>query len=242
MSMRVATLAAAAAVGVALGACTSHAREGDEARAEREFPVGPFERIALAGSDDVVVRTGAAPSVRAEGDAEALERVEIEVRDGQLRIGSRSRGGWNWFGHSRRGVTVHVTVPSLTEAALTGSGDMRIDRVEGERFGASVTGSGDLRIDAARVRQASFSVTGSGTLRAAGSAGQAQLSLTGSGDMDLAAFETQSADVGVMGSGNARLRATQTASVSLRGSGNVSVAGGARCSVSKSGSGDVHCA
>lgn len=235
--MRLAILGAV----LVLGACTSRAQEGGGERAQRDFPVEGFDRVNLAGSHDVVVTVGGTPSVRAEGHSEALDRLDIRVEDGALRIGSRGHGGWNWFGRSR-GVTVHVTVPALRAASVAGSGDMRVDRIEGEGFDAVVAGSGDLGIDSVRVGQASFSVTGSGNLRAAGAVTQARIAVMGSGNADLEALETRAADVRVMGSGNAGLRATQRADVTLMGSGNVTVSGGAQCSVTKRGSGDVHCA
>jgi len=224
-----------------LGACTSSGHD-DEARAtgQRSFEVGGFDRIALAGSYDVVVTVGAAGSVRAEGDAERLERLEIRVEGGELRIGSRNRRGWSWGGDHGR-VVVHVGVPALTAAAVAGSGDMRIDRIEGRAFTAAVAGSGDLDIGALRVAQASFSVAGSGNVRAAGAAARAEVSIAGSGDADLGGLESRTAEVTVLGSGDARSRATESASVTLMGSGDVTVTGGARCSIEKRGSGDVHC-
>jgi len=227
---------------LALGACGSaDGQEGEASgeRGQRGFEVGAFDRISLAGSHDVVVAVGGAPSIRAEGDARALERLDIRVEDGQLRIGSRRSD--SWLGRGHRGVTVHVTVPALAAAGVAGSGAMRIDRVEGQRFEASLAGSGDLDVGALRVEQARFAIAGSGNIRAAGTAANAALSIAGSGDADLSGLESRAAEVSVMGSGDARLRATETASVSVMGSGDVTVEGGARCTVDKRGSGDVHC-
>lgn len=222
-------------------ACSAGARHGDGARAQRAFEVGAFERINLAGSHDVIVTVGGTPSVRAEGDSEALERLEIGVENGELRIANRS-GSWSWFGGRHRGATVHVTVPALIGASVSGSGDMRVDRVEGQRFSASVTGSGELDLPNVRVAEASFALTGSGGIRAAGAARRSNASLTGSGDVDLSGLETADASIALVGSGDIGVRATGTASVDLRGSGDVTVTGPARCTISKSGSGDVRCA
>jgi len=237
--MREAALAGAI---VLLGACSAGgAHEGrDRGHAQRAFEVGAFERINLAGSHDVIVTVGSAPSVRAEGDSEALERLDIGVENGELRIANRS-SGWSWFGGRHRGVTVHVTVPALTGASVSGSGDMRVDRVEGQRFSASVTGSGGLDLPNVRVAEASFALTGSGGIRAAGAARRSNASLTGSGDVDLAGLETADTSIALVGSGDIGVRATGTASVDLRGSGDVTVTGPARCTISKSGSGDVRC-
>ncbi len=209
---------------------------------QRDFPVaGAFDRIALTGSPDVVVAVGGAASVRAEGDAETLDRLEIRNENGQLQIGLRNGpGSWFNWGH-RRGVTVHITLPALAGASIAGSGGMRIDRVQGPAFSGAVTGSGDMNIASLTADQASFTITGSGDITAAGRAHQATASVTGSGDMHLGQLEAAAATLAVAGSGNIGIRATETAAIELRGSGDVNVAGPARCTISKAGSGDVHC-
>lgn len=234
----VAPLAAVAA------ACSAGARQGEEDSGEqgrRDFQVGAFESVSLEGSHDVVVTVGGEPSVRAEGDAEALEWLEIGVENGSLRISSERRSGWSWR-RNRGRVTVYVTAPSLNAAAIGGSGDMRIDRVQAERFRASIGGSGNMEIGALQARQASFSVAGSGNVRASGQAEEADVSVAGSGDLALEGLATRRADVSIVGSGDVSIRASESVDASIMGSGDVNVTGGARCNVSKMGSGDVRCA
>src|SRR5688500_1979017 len=85
---------------LALGACTSRGGEREAARAtaQRSFQVGEFQAVSLEGAQDVVVTVGGAPSVRAEGDAEQIERLDIRVENGTLKIGTR-REGWFNFRH-----------------------------------------------------------------------------------------------------------------------------------------------
>jgi Putative auto-transporter adhesin, head GIN domain len=238
------TMAIAGAI-LILGGCSAGARTSDSQHrtAQRSFTVGAFERISLSGSPDVIVTVGGgAPTVRAEGDADAVERLEIVAENGELRIGTRDGGhSWSWFSHHDRGVTIHITVPSLSGAAIAGSGGIRIDRVEGPRFAGSVTGSGDLNIAAVQAAETSFSVTGSGDIRVAGGGQRTTLSVTGSGDIDLSRMQIADATAAIVGSGDISVRATGTASVNIQGSGDVTVTGGARCSVNKAGSGDAHC-
>jgi hypothetical protein len=239
--MRVLLLAAILA---STAACTAGAQGNGEAaaRASRTFQVGAFDKIDLAGSPDVIVAVGGQPSVRAEGEAADLERLEIAVVDGELRVSMRpgSSSGWNWGSH--RGIIVHVTVPSLQAAAIRGSGDINIDRVQSPAFAATVSGSGDLDVGQLRVAgNASFNVSGSGGIRAGGGAQRTNASLNGSGDLSLAGFETTDATISLIGSGDVALRATGTAAVQLTGSGDVTIAGGARCTIAKTGSGDVSC-
>lgn len=236
--MAIASLAALAAA-CSAGAQESGRERADGSQTQRSFEVGSFDKVSLHGSHDVIVSVGGQPSVRAEGDAEQIERLDIRVEGGELRIGSRRDS--SWFGRNRGRVTVYVTVPSLSGAEIAGSGDMRIDRVEGTAFSASIAGSGDMDIAALRARQTDFDIAGSGGIRAAGAAEEAQISIAGSGNVSLDAVEMRRASVSIMGSGDVSLRASEAVSGSIMGSGDVTVRGTARCSVSKMGSGDVHC-
>jgi hypothetical protein len=232
---------------LAIAACGfgADAQEGERSHADntptqRAFQVGAFDSVSLGGHHNVVVNVGPAASVRAEGPASEIERLKIEVEDGDLHIGTKKERGW--FGSRSHGaVTVYVTTPTLTGAAIGGSGDMRIDKVEGGRFSAAIGGSGDMTIGSLRVDAADFSIAGSGNIQAAGSAGRASASIAGSGDIEIGGLESRQADISILGSGGVSIRATETADVSIMGSGDVAVSGAAKCSVSKMGSGDVRC-
>ena len=231
---------------LALTACNSaEAQRGDTASAgpatQRSYDLAGFQGVGLAGSQNVIVTVGPAYSIRAEGDAESLDRLDIRVENGTLKIGAKKNSwsvGWN---SNRPRTTVYVSVPALASAAIAGSGDMRIDRVQGQRFAASIAGSGDMDIAALRVGEAKFSIAGSGGIKAAGNAATSNISIAGSGDLDLQGLETRTASISVMGSGNVRARAMETANVSVMGSGDVNIEGSARCTVNKRGSGGVRC-
>lgn len=227
------------ALAAGCSAAQSHQATASGQQAQRAFEVGAFQSVALQGPHNVVVTVGGQPSVRAEGDTAALDMLDIHVENGRLVVATRR--GWSWSG-PRGQVTVHVTAPSLQEAAIGGSGDMRIDRVQGDRFEASIGGSGDMEIAALQAREAEFSIAGSGGIRATGSAEAAAISIAGSGDMALNALQTRRAHVSVMGSGNISVQASEAVDGSIMGSGDVTVAGAARCSVSRMGSGTVTCA
>ncbi|TFI58755.1 DUF2807 domain-containing protein [Sphingomonas parva] len=206
----------------------------------RTFQVGAFDRVALGGSHNVIVTVGGAPSVRAEGDLAVIDRLDIHVENGELSIGTKEGFSLGWKSQHKP-VTIFVTAPSLAGASIGGSGDMKIDRVSGERFAAAIGGSGDMQIQRVEVRDARFSVAGSGNIQAIGKAETGEVSIAGSGDVSLDAFEVQRAKVSVVGSGDVRARVMQSADVSIAGSGDVELSGTAKCNVSKMGSGDVRC-
>ena len=235
---------------LALAACNmgAHAEEseaggeGSGKMVQRDYQLAGFDAVGLAGSPDVIVMVGGPHSVRAEGDSEVLERLEIKVEDGTLKIGNKNRKGWsmNW-GHDRPKTRIFVTMPAIRSASVAGSGDVKIDRVQGERFNASVAGSGDIEIAQMQVGDAKFSIAGSGGIKAAGTAQSSSASIAGSGDIDTGAVQVRTASASIMGSGDIRLHASETADISIMGSGDVEVAGSAKCNVNKRGSGEVRC-
>jgi hypothetical protein len=233
---------------LALVACSmAGAQGGGERRADagpavtRNFDLAGFDAIGMAGSQDVEVRVGGGFAVRAEGDAEMIERLDIRVEDGTLKIGQKKGSYSVTWSSDRPRTRIFVSLPAIRAASLAGSGDLRIDRVQGERFDASVAGSGDIDIGQLQVAALAAKVAGSGNIKAAGTAQTSEISIAGSGDVDVGSVQSRTASASVVGSGDARIQASETANVSIAGSGDVWVTGSARCTVSKRGSGTVHC-
>ena len=227
----------------ACGAFASDSDSGTKANPSgsggtRSFDASGFSSVDLRGADDVVVTVGPAFAVRAEGPAEELDRLDIRVDGGTLRVGRELTSGWL---SSHRGVKVHVSMPSIDGASVSGSGDMTIDRAQGERFHGAVAGSGDLSIAALTTRQARLSVAGSGDVAAKGSVGSLKVSVAGSGAVDASALKATSADVSIAGSGDVSADVDGPAKVSIAGSGDANLGPRARCSTSKVGSGSAHC-
>lgn len=234
-------LKAAFAAMLLLGACGVGQRPGTVipgtgSAGQRSYQVAGFSRVELAGPYEVRVQVGGAPSVRAAGDEEALEHLEIRLDGDRLLIGTQP-GSWTSSGHA----AVSVTLPSLAAVDLAGSGDIFVGALRAPQLRAGLAGSGNIVLERIEGDAAAFEIAGSGNIRAAGQVAQTSLEVAGSGNADLSGLQAQAASVSVVGSGDAAVRATGTASVSIMGSGDVTVTGGARCSVRKMGSGNVSC-
>lgn len=208
--------------------------------AEMSFPVGQFDRVALSGSPEVTVTTGKSVGVRATGEQKALDRLDIRVEDGVLRIGSK-KGNWNRSWGSVGQIRIAVTVPMVRGVDAGGSGSVAVDRVKVPSFAATVGGSGSIRVASLDTERASFEVGGSGSIDAAGRCGDSQASIGGSGSLRLSGLKCATLTASVGGSGDIAAFASRAAKISSAGSGDVRVAGGAKCSVSKVGSGSVLC-
>lgn len=206
----------------------------------RTYAVSDFSALSLRGSDDVDVRVGTGFSVRAEGPSKELDKLKIERVGDTLRIGRKNRSGFDWGGSSEN-VTVYVTMPRIVGTTIAGSGNMTVDRVEGQRFTIDAAGSGNLNVAMLAVREAKVSMAGSGDVALKGSADRLTVDIAGSGDVDAAGVKAAGAAVNVLGSGSVRAEVNGQASVSMMGSGDVDLGKGATCSISKMGSGEVKC-
>ena len=206
----------------------------------RTYAVSDFSALALRGSDDVDVRVGTGFSVRAEGASKELDRIKIERVGDTLRIGRKKRSGLDWGGSSEN-VTVYVTMPRIVGTTIAGSGNMTVDRVEGQRFTIDAAGSGNLTVAMLAVREAKVSMAGSGDIALKGSADRLTVDIAGSGDVDAAGVKATGAAVNILGSGSVRAEVNGQASVSMMGSGDVDLGKGAKCTISKMGSGEVKC-
>lgn len=214
------------------------------APSEKTFQVTGFDEISTSGPQDVVITLGDSFAVRAEGSPEALAQLEPVVVNGRLTI--KPRDGFNWGNWPRlASATFYVTLPRLDAVAVAGSGDITVDRVEGESFEGQIAGSGSLAIAAMKVDRANFFIGaaggGSGDVVVTGTARDTHVSIGGSGEVKAGGLRSETATISIMGSGDVALAVDDEAKISIAGSGDVDISGPARCSVTQMGSGDVRC-
>jgi hypothetical protein len=206
----------------------------------RSFAATDFDQVDLRGSDDIDVRVGTGFSVRAEGPSKELDKLKIEKIGNTLKVGRINSSGFNWDS-DQKGVKIFVTMPRIAGAGIAGSGNMTIDRIDGQSFAGETAGSGNLTIAALNVQTGKFSIAGSGDMNVAGTAKQLSMKIAGSGDIDAGGVKAEGANVSIAGSGSATADVTGPADVSVIGSGDVDLGKGAKCTTSKIGSGEVHC-
>lgn len=235
----VATIAMSA---LATSACSEGRAQSAGPATSRNYQVGGFTALEVTGPFDVKVVTGRAVAVSARGPQKLLDETEVVVENGKLRIRPRKKG---WLGNmswtSRGNAVFTVSVPTLDQASVMGSGEVDVDRVAGNRFKGAIAGSGNMRLRQVAVQELGLSIAGSGEITAAGQAKTASYSIAGSGDLDASSLRTADASASINGSGNIKARATGTANATINGSGDIAITGGARCQSRKHGSGDIHC-
>jgi len=211
--------------------------------AERNFPTGgDFHAVSNSTPFDVFVHTGKAPGVHASGTDEALDRLRIENRGGELRIGAKSGNwfsGWHWGSGTR--LRIDVTVPMVGEVSLAGPGNITVDTVRTRDFGAHLSGPGNINVGSVEASGVTLRISGPGNIKIAGRASRAEMNVSGPGDIRAAGLNLAEANVTISGPGDIEATVTRVADVRVSGPGDVRIQGGARCSIQKSGPGDVHC-
>jgi hypothetical protein len=235
--------AAIAAAAAATSACGHDRNEDGGPTVSRNYQVGAFQQIEVAGPYDVEVRTGANPTVAANGSEKLLAHTVVEVKGDTLSIHPEDKKGWFHTGwhHSGKAKFV-VTVPELRAATIAGSGGIKVDKVRGDSFEGTIAGSGGLVLASTEVQTLKLSIGGSGGIQAGnGKVKNAEYEIAGSGGINATGVSAEQAKVSIAGSGSVNGNATGTASVDIVGSGDVNLGGGAKCTVSKAGSGNVHC-
>ena len=232
-----------AAVAMIAGGChwsKADAEERDDGqRVSRNYDVGNFSKIEVAGPYEVKVVTGGRPGVSATGGENLLNETEVVVEGDTLEIRTKKRKGFSWS-WKRGKAEFTVNAADLRAAAIAGSGGITVDKVSGD-FEGEVAGSGDLRLPSVTGGRVALAIAGSGDVMAAGQADSVNISIAGSGDVDAKGLVARKADVSIAGSGGVAAHATENADVSIMGSGDVNLSGGAKCKVSKMGSGNVSC-
>lgn len=226
---------------LALVACSggdASGREDDGPVATRDFTATGFDKVDLAGADDVTIQTGGDFAVRAKGPQAVLDRLEVEVVGSTLRIRRERTSGWNWG--NRKGATIAVTMPTATGASVSGAGDLTLDRGTGD-FIATVSGAGDLTVGQIAGGNVTLRVSGSGDIAAAGSAQTLRAGVSGAGNVRAGELVARRGEVSVSGVGDISARIDGPAKVSVSGVGSANLGPNAVCDIRKSGVGDVKC-
>jgi hypothetical protein len=203
--------------------------------------VDSFNKISFAVPGNAYVKQGATQKVELEGRKEVLDRVEVIVDGGQLKIRSRERwGNWNWSREDR--ITVYITAKEIRGLSVAGSGDMEAQTkiVTGD-LDLKVSGSGTLKAEV-EANNVEAGVSGSGAIRMRGKCNNLYSNISGSGDVQADVNIANKLDVSIAGSG--KLVASgkaNTVKTTISGSGRVRAADleADICEVKIAGSGDV---
>jgi hypothetical protein len=166
---------------------------GDLETEERAVEV--FTRIESNLGVDIDIKVGSPQKVTLTFDDNLLDNIKTRVRGKTLEI--KARGSFS----TNRDCTIEITVASLEEVDISGSGDITITNLDSKEF--------------------SFNLSGSGSLEASGKVEQLFLDVSGSGEIDTRDLIAQEVEVDISGSGNAVVYAVNSLDGDISGSGDI---------------------
>lgn len=159
----------------------------------------PFTAVELAGANTVTIGVGGEQRVVVQADDNLVGHVVTEVRNGVLVVDES--GSFD----SVSPMSVEITVPSLDDVRLSGSGTILIDGHELEALAVALPGAG--------------TITGAGTVTTL------EVDLAGSGDIDLGELVARDATVALSGSGTVLVHVTGALEADVSGTGSVTYTG-----------------
>lgn len=207
---------------------------GEGPKVKKTLQVNDFDGIGLSFNATVYLRQGNRHSVEVEGQENIIDNIETDVKNGIWKI--------EFDENVRRheGVTLWITMPTLTEASISGSGTIA-GETPFKNLGdvkVGISGSGDIRLNL-DARDIDTNISGSGDIELAGTAQNHQIRISGSGDISAYDLRTRNCRVRISGSGDCSVYAEEDLDISTSGSGDVYYAGRPRVKAKISGSGEV---
>jgi len=213
-----------------------------------------FDAVRSTSCIDVVIQQGDVQEVIAVGHENIIERIKTNVNNKAWDV-ELEPGMYNDFD-----LTIYITVPTLTEATISGSGNIEIDSfVNLENLYISIYGSGDIENSGAIQAESidlnisgsgymdlditcntvNTMINGSGDILLKGTTTNQFISINGSGDYRAFDNESQNTEINISGSGNTEVSVIEKFKIDIMGSGDVYYFGNPRMDINISGSGSV---
>lgn len=226
---------------------------GEGPTVKKTIELAPFHSVNLASSIDVTIHKGDQQKVEVEGQQNLIELLNTEVNDQEWMIIFEKSV------KNVKGFKVHITLPELRNANVSGSGDLNgtSDFSTESKSSLSVSGSGNLSftLNAPEIvnrvsgsgnlnlttqsNDIKASIQGSGTVRIIGNTRHFEGNISGSGDLECRELKTETAEVKIGGSGDCEINASKSLNASIAGSGDIHYLGNPVIQSSTLGSGKV---
>lgn len=174
-----------------------------------------FNSINMEGNIDVFVSYDTISTIRVEAGENLIDYIETSVLGNELLVYEAPNNIVN-----TKPIRVYITVDSLNDVTIEGSGDLDVNDMVSNHLNVLVTGSGDanFEIDAISIN---YNNKGSGDAMLVGTVNTLNVLLEGSGDFKGRHLYAQDANVEVEGSGDAYVYVINDLIAEISGSGDI---------------------
>jgi hypothetical protein len=201
--------------------------------------VSDFTSVELAVAGKLLLSQGNEYSLVIKAEEDVLDRIEVFVEGGKLRIKTKRDFGISFINDR---IEAHLTMPFVEGLAIAGSGDIEaVTSVVAKSLKVSIAGSGSIKVTTLTLENLSASIAGSGDIimNGKGSASDLNVSIAGSGDVLVNGIIFNDANISIAGSGNASIESKENLKARVAGSGDIYYKGNPFVDAKISGSGRV---
>ena len=203
---------------LALGGCVIEVESGSGVEASRIYDgIEAFDAVQVSGGiDRVSIRPceGDCAAVRVTADDNLLDRIEVEVDDGELEI---ELDGWV---EPSLPIVVQVKAESLREVEASGGSQVRATGFVAGEFEVDASGGSSVDVDG-ELGDLEVEASGGSTVSFVGYAGHVEAELSGGSTLRAGLLDAQTMDVDASGgswaevcaSGDVRIEASGGSSV-----------------------------
>ena len=110
---------------------------------EKTYDVDAFHQISASGAGELYITIGESQSVLVEAKDRYLDKMEVEVDNGRLKLRLKSRG--SWFGSSPS-YKATITVPSLDYLGLSGATEATATGIDAGDFEYRASGASETSL------------------------------------------------------------------------------------------------
>ena len=195
-----------------------------------------FSGIGISISADVYYTPGNAHEITIEGDADDVDDLITQVKDGFLQV--KYPNSWQI---RRSKLTIYITSKELEAVKISGSAKFEAgEPVTSEEMDLAMSGSGGIMFEKLDTEEVSVKISGSGKIQILkGGADELDARISGSGKLNAESFEVNEFSAGISGSGGVRITVKEELDAKISGSGKVYYHGSPRVNSTSSGSGKV---
>ena len=155
---------------------------GASAKSEdREVPA--FNSVQVSAGIRATIELGPRKPVHLEADPEVLDRLEVVVEDGTLKVGFKRswREGWHWDNGE---VRVSIQTPELRSVGASGGAYVKAVLTRSDETEIDVSGGSEVHLTGVDARRLELHGSGGGTLDVAGRASSARVRTSGGSSID----------------------------------------------------------
>jgi len=229
----------ATSLALAMPVLSAHAQHriirGDGHSTTETRTVSGFNRIHCSGSYHIIVREGAATSLRVEADENLMPYIITEIKGNTLDLSNKKN---TELRHSKP-VNIYLTVNHLAEIGVSGACNLKTqDMLQVDRLKISISGSAEMNMQLT-AHALAVNISGSGKLTLSGASQSGSYHVSGSADVFATGLTTDNTEIHISGMGKMHVDAQKKLAVTVSGMGNVWYKGNPEISQSVSGMGKI---